>query len=249
MITGYNTDVRHGELVVHVQTEDKGREKAVIESVLYVGGRVVATKRSTYGEVLADGGGDLEIAQQMDHQHRTILAAIKSGRFDDKLGATRSAAPAPAAPPADRLESEAATVLRTEALPQQPGPAAGEEPEAPEDEGPTLDQVILDYLSTEAEHEQLLLVIDGQEEIQPGRVNSLTLRAYSSKSGLPMPGVQVSVKMLSTVAEPRTLLSAETDDVGAIEMRLDVPQYARGTAALIISGSSDLGRAEIKQLL
>ncbi len=245
MITGYNTDVRHGELVVHVQTEDKGREKAVIESVLYVGGRVVATKRSTYSEVLAEGGGDPEIAQQMDHQHRTILAAIKSGRFDDRLGAPRGAAP----PPADRLESEAATVLRTAALPQQPVPAAGEEPEAAEDEGPTLDQVILDYLSTEAEHEQLLLVIDSQEEIQPGRVNSLTLRAYSSKSGLPMPGVQVSVKLLSTVAEPRTLLSAETDDVGAIEMRLDVPQYARGTAALIISGSSNLGRAEIKQLL
>ena len=126
-------------------------------------------------------------------------------------------------------------------------------PELPDldeiDEGPTLDQVILDYLSTEAEHEQLVLSMDGQGEIQPGGVNSVTLRAYSSKSGLPLAGVQVSVKMLSTVADPRTLMIGETDDVGAVEMKLDVPALARGSAALIISGSSDLGRAEIKQLL
>ncbi len=245
MITGYNTDVRHGELVVHVQTEDKGREKALIESVLYVGGRVVATKRSTYSEVLAGGGGDAEIAQQMDHQHRTILAAIKSGRFDDRLEGAKAGGSA-----SEKGDQEALTVMRTAALAQAALDGAANEEEAEEeDEGPTLDQVILEYLSTEAEHEQLLLVLDGQEEIQPGRVNALTLRAFSSKSGLPLPGVQISVKMLSTVADPRTLLTAETDDVGALEMQLDVPQYARGTAALIISGSSDLGRAEIKQLL
>jgi hypothetical protein len=121
--------------------------------------------------------------------------------------------------------------------------------EEPVDEGPTLDQVILDYLSTEAENEQLILVVDGQEEIQPGRKNLLTLRAYSSKSGLPLAGVHVAVKMLSTIADPRTLLVAETDDVGALEMQLDLPSFSHGSAALIISGSSDLGRAEIKQLL
>ena len=47
MITGYNTDVRHVETVVHVQTEDKGRGNPFIESVVYVAGRVVATKRSS----------------------------------------------------------------------------------------------------------------------------------------------------------------------------------------------------------
>ena len=32
MITGYNTDVSHRDLVLHVQTEDKGIEMATIES-------------------------------------------------------------------------------------------------------------------------------------------------------------------------------------------------------------------------
>ena len=55
--------------------------------------------------------------------------------------------------------------------------------------------------------------------------------------------------MLSTVADPRTLLVAETDDVGSLEFQLDVPMIDRGSVALVISGASDLGRAEIKQLL
>jgi hypothetical protein len=289
MITGYNTDVRHVETVVHVQTEDKGRGNPYIESVVYVAGRVVATKRSSYAQLLEGGKGDPEIAALMDHQHRTIVAAIRAGRFDSKLQGLKSPAATPAAGGAtaehDPAERHAQTLIQTGAVPVealdgakvsapdgfQPlqglpplsgltsvAPEAGL-PEVPElaempdldevDEGPTLDQVILDYLSTEAEHEQLVLAMDGQEEIQPGRINNLTLRAYSSKSGLPLAGVQVSVKMLSTVADPRTLLVGETDDVGAVEMRLDVPAFARGSAALIISGSSDLGRAEIKQLL
>ena len=280
MITGYNTDVRHVETVVHVQTEDKGRGNPFIESVIYVAGRVVATKRSSYAQLLEEGKGDPEISALMDHQHHTIVAAIRAGRFDSKLQglkgpagaaeANDSAAPAGAAGAVPAAANDAAddahaqTLMKTgaimaEALGASMGGAPAELSEIPEpgeisdpdetDEGPTLDQVILDYLSTEAEHEQLMLAMDGQEEILPGKMNNLTLRAYSSKSGLPLAGVQVSVKMLSTVADPRTLMVGETDDVGAVEMRLDVPAFARGSAALIISGSSDLGRAEIKQLL
>ena len=292
MITGYNTDVRHVETVLHVQTEDKGRDNPFIESVIYVAGRVLATKRSSYAELLAEGKGDGEISQLMDHQHRTIVAAIRAGRFDKKLESLKAGSPAtpvapvapvaPIAAPAAARAPEATTAAHsTDAVPviDPPGLAtlirSAEEalagtaavrtnrlatggleamPEAsrgggPIDTGPTLDQVILEYLSTEAEHDQLILVVDGQEELLPGRPNQLTLRAYSSKSGLPIAGVQVAVKMLSTVSDPRTLLVAETDDVGALEMNLDLPAVSRGSAALIISGSSDLGRAEIKQLL
>src|SRR6187401_1125465 len=101
MITGYNTDVRHVDMVIHVQTEDKGRDNPFLESVIYVGGRVVTTKRSSYAELLAEGKGDADIASLMERQHRTILAAIKSGRFDDKLEEFRpggTKAPAVGAP-------------------------------------------------------------------------------------------------------------------------------------------------------
>lgn len=256
MITGYNTDVRHGEVVLHVQTEDKGLDNPYLESVIYVRGQVLAAKRTSYARLLEEGKGEKEIAAVMEHQHRTILAAIRAGRFDAKLELAvagrepervepetllRAAAVAAAAPepePEPDLEEYPPTTARLE-TPMATGA----------DYGPSLDQVILDYLSTEAEQEQLVLTLDGQEEIQPGRVNQLVLRAFSSRTGLPLAGVQVAVKMLSTVADPRTLLVAETDDVGALELQLEVPPFDRGSAALIISGASGLGRAEIKQLL
>ena len=57
------------------------------------------------------------------------------------------------------------------------------------------------------------------------------------------------VKILSTVAEPRTVSAGETDEEGALDVVIDIPSFDRGTAALIISAISDLGRAEIKSLL
>lgn len=248
MLTGYNTDVRHLELVLHVQTEDKGLDNPAIESVIYLRGRVLAAKRTAYEKLINQGKGEREIAALMEHQHRTIVAAIRAGRFDGRIeqaiaagrgdGAAAGAAatavagadPFPSEESSERLDALRSTLLA-------------------EEHGPTLDQVILEYLETEAEQDHLVLVLDGPEEIRPGKVNQLTLRAYSSKSGEPLAGVQVAVRMLSTLSDPRTLLAAETGESGTIEFELEVPSVQGGSAALIISGSSELGRAEIKQLL
>jgi hypothetical protein len=84
MITGYNTDVRHNEVVFHVQTEDKGTANPFIESLVYVGGQVLASKRASYAELIAEGK-EKEILTLMDHQHRTMIAAIRHGKLDAKL--------------------------------------------------------------------------------------------------------------------------------------------------------------------
>jgi len=242
MLTGYNTDVKHGDLVLHVQTEDKGLENPAIESVIYLRGRVLAAKRTAYDKLVNQGKGEREIAALMEHQHRTILAAIKAGRFDGRIEQAGRAARGEADP--------SAAIPRPTIDPFPDDESDGGAPEHASDvTGPTLDQVILDYLSAEADQEHLVLVLDGHDEIRTGKTNNLVLRAYSSKSGLPVAGVQVAVKMLSTIADPRTLLTAETDDVGTLEFQLDVPTIDRGSVALVISGASDLGRAEIKQLL
>src|SRR3954468_9792206 len=91
MITGYNTDVRHGEVVYHVQTEDKGASNPFIESLVYVGGQVLASKRASYAEMLAEGREEKEIVAFMDHQHRTMIAAIRHGKLDAKLAAMTAA--------------------------------------------------------------------------------------------------------------------------------------------------------------
>jgi hypothetical protein len=190
----------------------------------------------------------------MEQQHRTLLAAIRGGRFDQKIDEamvahggkrTEPAGDGTVAAKPPKTRSSDSPVTPRDPLPITALKAAA----LAEEQGPTLDQVILEYLETEAEQEHLVLVLDGPEEIRPGKVNQLTLRAFSSKSGEPLAGVQVAVRMLSTLSDPRTLLAAETGATGIIELELEVPSVQGGSAALIISGSSDLGRAEIKQLL
>ena len=281
MITGYNTDVRHGEVVFHVQTEDKGTSNPFIESLVYVGGQVLASKRASYADLLAEGKDEKDIVTLMDHQHRTMIAAIRHGKLDAKLAALNAsrhtgqypsatpstgmqpvmpgrmvtaqaspaATPIPAAPRQDTGETLARaseTMARTTAAPSPlPRPAMPPKP-APER---TLDQVILEYLTREADQEQLVLLLEEEQPLTLGSHATLVLRASSSKSGHPVVGTQISVRMISTVIEPRVLASGRADDRGLLTLDFDIPQVGRGTSALIISAVSSIGRAELKHLL
>src|SRR5919108_4753040 len=97
VITGFNTDIRHNDKVYHIQTEDKGLSNPYIESLVYVGGEILATKKTSYAEQLKTGVDDKWIGGLMEQQHRTMIAAIKRGRFDQPADATKSAAPKPGA--------------------------------------------------------------------------------------------------------------------------------------------------------
>lgn len=293
MITGYNTDVRHGDVVFHVQTEDKGSSNPFIESLVYVGGQVLASKRASYAELLTGGRDEKEIVALMDHQHRTMIAAIRHGKFDAKLAAIMpprpktsvqpivdplavhgNAAGAVGGAPSPAVSSGVAGVSGVAAAampaaavgaapppappPQMPRPVrtptsamptvtpAVKAPPGPER---TLDQVILEYLTNEADQEQLVLMLEGESDLVLGRRATLALRTSSSKSGLPVAGAQVSVRMISTIAEPRVLAAGRTDEHGGLPLRFEIPPLDRGTAALIISAVSAIGRAELKHLL
>ena len=83
MITGFNTDIEHEGVVYHVQTEDKGLETPIILSLVYAGGTILASKRSPYQDLIAEGFSDEALAERLKRQHRLICAAIHSGRIDD----------------------------------------------------------------------------------------------------------------------------------------------------------------------
>ncbi|MDP1831672.1 MAG: hypothetical protein Q8K67_06415 [Geothrix sp.] len=83
MITGYNTDVRHGNRVFHVQTEDKGLSNPKIETLIYVGGEILDNYRSSYDDLLAAlPVGETAIQSRMDEQHRAVIRDIKNGKYD-----------------------------------------------------------------------------------------------------------------------------------------------------------------------
>src|SRR5712691_10467836 len=104
MITGYNTDVEHAGVVYHVQTEDKGLETPLVLSLVYSGGAILASKRSSYQDLIAAGFDEAELTERLSRQHRLICAAIRAGRLADlqKLTGPFKTGPLPPAPRAQR---------------------------------------------------------------------------------------------------------------------------------------------------
>ncbi|HEV8431215.1 MAG TPA: hypothetical protein VGQ41_25145 [Pyrinomonadaceae bacterium] len=97
MITGFNTDIEHDGVIYHVQTEDKGLDSPIILSLVYAGGTILASKRSPYADLIAEGFSDEALAERLKRQHRLICAAIHSGRIDDlkKMSGRAKVAPMP----------------------------------------------------------------------------------------------------------------------------------------------------------
>lgn len=227
MITGFNTDIKHNDKVYHIQTEDKGTANPYIESLVYVGGEILATKKTSYAEQLKSGVDEKWIASLMEQQHRTMIAAIKRGRLDGPADATQNAAQIPRS---------------TKSIPQ---PA----PTPPLDDDRTLDQVIMDYLASEAESEHLELALLNQCDFIAGQPIELRIAARKSISQQPIPGASIEVKIVSTVEPPRVIFKGETSADGAATIRGDIPAFREGTAAVIISAHSALGNDEVKQLV
>lgn len=87
-LLGFNSNVRYRGCVFHIQTEDSGRERPRVTTLLFVdGGQIVASRRSDYGDLLADPALAVKLKQQMQDQHRSLLVELKSGQLDDKIEA------------------------------------------------------------------------------------------------------------------------------------------------------------------
>lgn len=83
MITGFNTDIEHGGVTYHVQTEDKGLDTPIILSLVYVGGAILASKRTPYDDLIADGFEEKTLTERLRRQHKLICAAIRAGRIEE----------------------------------------------------------------------------------------------------------------------------------------------------------------------
>jgi len=230
VITGFNTDIKHNDKVYHIQTEDKGMQNPYIESLVYVGGEILASKKTSYAEQVKSGVDEKWIGSLMEQQHRTMIAAIKRGRFDSPADPTKAGAPRP-------------TV-------QVPHPSETAAPAAAADsEEKTLDQVIIDYLASEAESEHLELSVLNAMEFYSGSPVEFRVATRKSLSQNPIAAAAIEVKVISTVEPPRVIFRGKTAADGTAVIRGTIPAFREGTAAVIISAQSAIGNDEVKQLV
>ena len=55
MIVGFNTEIEQGGRVFHIQTSDKGEKNPIIETLIYLGGEHLATRRIPYADTSRGG--------------------------------------------------------------------------------------------------------------------------------------------------------------------------------------------------
>ena len=245
MITGYNTDVGHHDVILHVQTEDKGVQSANIESLVYVGGQILGKRITSYKDVLERGQGKAAIVGLMDRQHRLMIAEIRNGQYDQQLSELGMVSPEAVA----AARGATAAVEPVPLLDDDSGVASPASSRPVAADVQSLDEIILEYLNSEAEQEHLVLMMDVDREFVLGGSAVLDLRTKGSLGGQPVPGTRITVRMISTVSEPMTLAYGETDAQGELRLSLDIPDRKRGSSALIVTASSSIGTAEIKHLL
>ncbi len=85
MIFGFNTDVKHGDTIYHVQSEAREGE-LLLQTQVFVRGRCVGKKATSYGSKAEDApAGDSQKEQLLREQHRLVLDAIREGKLDNVL--------------------------------------------------------------------------------------------------------------------------------------------------------------------
>lgn len=87
MIFGYNTDVRHRDVVYHVQSEARQND-LLLQTLIYVKGQCVGKQVFSYAaQALQPDFSESVIHELLKGQHKSIVDAIQQGRMESILAA------------------------------------------------------------------------------------------------------------------------------------------------------------------
>jgi len=85
MIFGFNTDVKHGDTIYHVQSEAREGDQ-LLQTQVFVRGRCVGKKAISYARPASQTGfGDAQKEQMLRDQHRQVLDGIREGKLESVL--------------------------------------------------------------------------------------------------------------------------------------------------------------------
>ena len=214
MITGYNTDVEHDGVVYHVQTEDKGTGTPLILSLVYVGGEVLASKRSRYDDLVAAGYDEGIVTERLQRQHKLICAAIQTGRIEDLKRLSNTEADERHARDRERARTEAASPAEGEEVELAELLAAAE---APPSLAPSPNKVAVE---ARAPAQGVLRVSLLEEpELRGGESVTLLVRVSrgAQSTGSAVPNARVVLKTLGTSFPPASTTGiTENDGVARI---------------------------------
>jgi len=134
MITGLNTDIQHQGTTYHVQTEDTGRKNATIVTILFKAGAILATRKTSYAEIVNAENLPAVLKDMMNDQHKKMIEDLQTGRISQEASRPAAQPAAPRPPAADAASAD------------RPPSSSGRKK--------SLDDMILDYLANREERKK-----------------------------------------------------------------------------------------------
>jgi hypothetical protein len=164
MVLGFNHNVMYKGDVFHVQTEDSGVAIPHIITLLYRGGVILCSKKTSYSDILMMDNLEVVVEELMKEQHKEMMRRLKAGEFDERAfpggapvsGKTEESSPksAPgldkeraASPPARESVVHHETPKLPHATPPQPPAAAANHPERSRKVRISLDEAIVAFFA------------------------------------------------------------------------------------------------------
>ncbi len=229
MVFGHNTNIKLGPVTYHVQTEDRGVSRALIDTTVYYRGRVLHRRTNNYYDLLPlNEDSEQALRLRVEEQHRTVLEEMREGTLLLALppAVLQELADAPAAQePAQEPIQELATDL---ALTKPEGvsePAKREE------------------VPVAREPRKLLLELLNAKSWLSGKEACLQV-AVKEEDGSAVTGARVVVA-IEGAAEPQ-LYEGVTGDPGTTEIRFEMPRITGQDAALLLRAEMQDGRGHLR---
>ncbi len=83
MVTGFNHNIKHRGKMYHIQTEDSGLGNPHIITHLFVGGNILASKKTSYADIVGADNLAQVVRELMEEQHKEMLRNLVNGVYDD----------------------------------------------------------------------------------------------------------------------------------------------------------------------
>ena len=102
MVVGFNHNIKYRGQTYHAQTEDSGADRAQVVTHLFLGGNIIASKRTGYADITAAENLSDVVRALMEEQHKEVLRNLVHGVYDHTAlpsAPVRDYAPAAASPP------------------------------------------------------------------------------------------------------------------------------------------------------
>jgi hypothetical protein len=84
MVLGFNHNLMYNGEIFHVQTEDSGVANPHIITMLFRGGVIISSKKTSYADILKMDKLDVIVEELMKEQHKAMMRRLKAGEYDEK---------------------------------------------------------------------------------------------------------------------------------------------------------------------